>query len=150
MLFNLIFAFLIPWAIGIFLLIKHPKIVALITPITAVVSFIFNLIGMSLNWFYLLPIYRVATLSAAITDLGIYPILNCYLIYIRRKYNLNPYFLIIFFGAFTTMLEFIGVLTGKVIYLNGWNIGYTFLSYLIAYSIVYSYYKLLVKLNINF
>jgi len=34
----------------------------------------------------------------------------------------------------------------EIIYKNGWNIAWTFLSYLFAYGVVYLYYKISYKL----
>jgi len=46
-----------------------------------------------------------------------------------------------------TFLEWLGVLFGKVVYGNGWHIGWTFISYLVHWVVCYCYYKALEKLE---
>lgn len=78
-------------------------------------------------------------------DLGIYPILSVYLIHYINKTKLNPYLLIMIVTIFTTFLEWLGILNGKVLYSNGWNLGFTFISYLLPYLINYWFYIQLKK-----
>jgi hypothetical protein len=44
-------------------------------------------------------------------------------------------------------LEYIALLVGLVTYGNGWNVGWSFLAYLIPYLIDYWYYLKLKKLH---
>lgn len=43
----------------------------------------------------------------------------------------------------TSLLEYLGILMDRVQYGNEWNIVFTFLSYLIAYILVYIYYRMI-------
>ncbi len=81
-------------------------------------------------------------------DLGIYPILSVYLIHYINKAKFNPYLLIMIVTIFTTFLEWLGILSGKVLYSNGWNIGLTFFSYLVPYLLNYWFYIQLKKMKI--
>jgi hypothetical protein len=148
MLINVILGFLIPWIIfGIFLYKKDKKILLIIFPIGATLALTINLIGYQLEYWDFTPILRIEPMSALPLDLGLYPLLACYLIYLIKKLQTNPLTLILIFSIFVTGIEWVGVKLGKVIYHNEWNIGWTFFSYLTAHSVVYFYYVELVRLK---
>jgi len=56
--------------------------------------------------------------------------------------------MILIFSILTTATEGAALILDKVHYENGWNILWTFLSYLTPYSICYCYYLKLKKLKI--
>ncbi|MDF2547159.1 MAG: hypothetical protein K0R93_2057 [Anaerosolibacter sp.] len=69
-------------------------------------------------------------------DLGLYPVQAMLLVQFlpdnKRKW---PYW-IIGLSCFNTAGEYILHLLGELVYTNGWNYGWTFLSYLIPFSLV--------------
>ncbi len=133
MILHLLLAFLIPWIIGILHLYKRDKMLLfLFAPYFSVSAYIINALG-------------IATLPF---DLGIYPVLGCYLIYFIKKFN-RAYLIIFLMSLFTTFLEMIFFYFGRVIYENGWNVYLTFFSYLFPYLFLYWYYKFLIKINIK-
>ncbi|MDU0202496.1 MULTISPECIES: CBO0543 family protein [Paenibacillus] len=146
MLFNIIAGFLIPWIFGIYLYRKSRIIVFLIFPITVTISSLINDTGYHLNFWDFTPlIENDETLSALPLDIGLYPVMAGYMIYWIRKNNRHAFLKIGFFCLATTALEYMAFIFGKVEYSNHWNIGWTFASYILAYSLVYLYYRLLVR-----
>jgi len=136
--------FIIPWIFGFILYKKESIIVLLIAPVGMTVAFILNEWGTNYFWQFE-PIFRNRSLSALPLNLGFYPVLASFLIYFKIKKRLNTFLLLICFTLFTTGFEGIGLIFGKVEYFNDWNIIGTFISYLIAYIIIYGYYRGLVK-----
>lgn len=146
MLFNIIVGFLIPWVFGIYLYRKSRIIVFLIFPITVTISGLINDTGYHLEFWDFTPlIENDETLSALPLDLGLYPVMAGYMIYWIRKSNRHTFLKIGCFCLATTALEYLALILGKVEYGNHWNIGWTFVSYMLAYSLVYLYYRLLVR-----
>ena len=147
LLFNIILAFIIPWIFVVWLFFINPKIILIIFSFTSVVSHTINAIGINMNFWAVKP-FELKAFSALPFDLGYFPLLGCFLVYIISKTKRNPYSTIFIFVFLITCIEFLGVLSEFIIYGNGWNIFYTYFSYLIAYTLVYWYYLWLKKLNI--
>lgn len=146
---NIVIGFIIPWIFGILLIRKSPIVIYLIYPIAAIVSAFFNDIGYHLGfWDFTPKIDHDETLSALPLDLGLYPITGSYMIYWIIRSNRRPWLKIACVSLFNTVLEYIAFLTGKAEYGNGWNIGWTFLSYLLALVLIFLYYKLLDKYDL--
>ncbi|PAK43356.1 hypothetical protein [Priestia megaterium] len=144
---NIIMGFIVPWIFGFMLYKKEPIIVLLIAPIGMTVAFILNDWGSNYFWQFK-PTFRDLSLSALPLNIGFYPVLSSFLVYFKIKKKTNTIILLLCFTLFTTGFEGIGLVLGKVEYFNGWNILGTFISYLIAYFIIYGYYRSLVKLHI--
>ncbi len=137
---NIILGFIIPWIFGVILLIKDWNMMVLIFPFAGMISFFVNTLGFYYFW-DLKPVFkREQSLSRLPIEIGLYPILACYLIYYVRSTSIHSAILIVIFALFTTVLEYLAVIRGKVIYRNGWNIYFTLLSYLGPYILVYFYY----------
>ncbi|SDC93739.1 hypothetical protein SAMN02799630_01783 [Paenibacillus sp. UNCCL117] len=149
MIVNLIIGFLVPWIVGLFLYRKSPAMVWLICPFAATISALINDIGYHLNvWDFTPEIENDETLSALPFDLGFYPVMAYCLILWIRKNNRHVSMKIGGISLLTTALEYICFLAGKLEYGNGWNLGWTFLSYIFAYGLVYLYYLRLVKFDV--
>jgi len=136
--------FIVPWIFGIWLYKKKPLIVILIAPIGATVAFVINEWGFNYFWQFK-PVYRNVSFSSLPLDIGLYPVLACFFIYFKLNKRFNMLWLFLLFTLLVTSLEGIGLILGKVEYFNGWNIFLTFIIYLVAYLIIYSYFRILVK-----
>lgn len=147
MLLNTVIGFIIPWIFGGWLIHKNKKLVFIMFPFSSIVSHTINSFGIHIGYWKVKPINN-ESFSALPFDLGFYGLAGCFLIYIIEKTKLNPYVNIFIFCLVTTIFEFIGVISNRIIYGHGWSIFYTFFSYLIAYVLVYWYYSLAKKLNI--
>ncbi|MGH0601781.1 CBO0543 family protein [Bacillus mycoides] len=148
MLFNILIAFVLPWAVGILHLYKKERrIIPLIGSFFCVVAFVVNEFGLYCGFWRIAPFFDQKNWSALPFNIGIYPILASYLIFFIKKTK-RPYLMVFFISLFTTFLEMTLVLSGKVVYGNGWNIIWTFLSYIIPYMWVYWYYLYLRKLQV--
>ncbi|WP_018392480.1 CBO0543 family protein [Bacillus sp. 37MA] len=146
----IIIAFIIPWLIV--LLHLHPKdkkLIPLIGPFGVVVSFLTNELGLYFGFWEVYPFPDLKTIATLPFNLGLFPILGCYMIFFIKKRMTHPYFVVFLATLFTTILEFIFVLMGKVTYGNGWNILWTFVSYLIPYLSAYWFYLYLIKLKVK-
>jgi len=142
MLINILLGFLLPWIFGIYIYKRDKRILITFFPVGSLLAFIINEFGFYFEFWYLTPILKVKTMSALPMNLGIYPVLACYLVYLINSRHWNSFFLIILFSGFTTGLEFTGVITGKVGYMNHWNTGWTFVSYFVFYILVVWYYQI--------
>ncbi|MEQ6353201.1 hypothetical protein ABNX05_01065 [Lysinibacillus sp. M3] len=145
MFFNIIWAFIIPWTIGILHLNKRDKLVIpLIGSFCSVLSFVINEIGFHFDFFEVMPLIDEKNTSALPFIIGLYPILGSYLIFFIRKFQ-HPFLIIFLMTLLTTFLELTFVYFGIVKYYNGWNGYYTFVSYLLPYILAYRYYLFLDK-----
>jgi hypothetical protein len=143
MIINVCLGFILPWIYGIYLYRKDPKIILLTCPMAAAIASSINLFGFYFEFWNLTPILRIEPISALPFDLGLYPVLGSCMIYSIRSSNINSTVLILIFSFLTTLMELIGVLFEKVTYSHGWNIAWTFVSYVIAYGGLYGYYRIL-------
>ncbi|WP_141500910.1 CBO0543 family protein [Paenibacillus luteus] len=149
MLLNIICGFVIPWLAALFLIRKSPKTLLLIYPIGSVASLVINSFGFQLGFWDFTPLIpNDESVSALPLDIGLYPILGSFMIWTILLHRNKTALILFVFILFTTLLEFSALLFGKVTYGNGWNIGFTFLSYLLAFGIVYLYFKLLERFRL--
>ncbi len=149
MLINVFFGFIIPWLIALYLARKNPKILLLISPVGAVLSFVINAFGFQLKFWDFTPLIPDdENVSALPLNIGLYPVLGSYMIWMILLHRKKTALILFLFILCTTILEYIGILVGKVSYGNGWNIGYTSLSYLLAFSCVYIYFRFLERLRV--
>ncbi|MCT8136717.1 hypothetical protein H1D32_02485 [Anaerobacillus sp. CMMVII] len=147
MFLNILFGFIIPWIFGLKLYDKDKKSLLLIGPFASVVAFTFDVIGQAKFW-RTKPIYKTKLVSSIPVHLGVYPISAGYLTYFLRKRNLNSVLVIAIFSFILTLFELVSVKLKRVRYQNGWNIYWTFVSYLIAGGLCYWYNKQLKKLQV--
>ncbi|MCI2257251.1 hypothetical protein L2D08_23350 [Domibacillus sp. PGB-M46] len=138
----------IPWIIALWHL--HPKdkqLIPLIAPFAAVVAFIVNGLGVYFGFWRFYPFIELNVFATYPCNLGIFPVLGCYMIYFVQKTK-QPYVIVFGIALFTTLLEGLFLLMGKVVYGNGWNLFWTFISYLLPYLLGYWFYLYLQKLSI--
>lgn len=140
MILNIILGFIIPWVFGVTLYFKDKKTVLIIAPFSSILAYIVNEFCFHLNFWRLVPVNINDDYTSISVNLGLYPVLGCYLIYYISRKHLNSCSIILIFTIVTTILEYLGTLFNLVTYGNGWNIGWTFLSYLIPYLLIYWYY----------
>ncbi|MCF6137261.1 CBO0543 family protein [Pseudalkalibacillus berkeleyi] len=142
---NIVFGLLVPWCAGFYLLKRDLRIFLLIAPFSIVVAFLFDVLGFHLGFWRIDPKYDIEPYAALPMYFGVYPILSGFLFYFIKRSTRSDLLWIMFFTLITTIVEFIGVAIGMVHYSNGWTIFWTFISYLLAYIVVYGYYVLLKK-----
>ncbi len=140
---NVIIGWIIPWSIGSFFLRKDSAVVLHIAPVASVIAFTFNEAGYYMKWWSVTPT-GLGVLAFLPYNLGIFAVIPCLFIYTVRKSSLNPLLLLLISSLCKTLLELCVVLGGKVSYAHGWNLGWTFVSYLLACSLCYGWY-LIVK-----
>ncbi|MCI2254067.1 hypothetical protein L2D08_06780 [Domibacillus sp. PGB-M46] len=139
---------IVPWIIGIMHLhSKNKKIIPLIGPFTSVIAYLINEFWIYFNFGEIYPFTVQKTLPALPFNIGIYPIIGCYLIFFIMKKE-HPHLLIFFTALCITLLECILVFTGLIIYRNGWNVFWTYVAYLSALALIYWFYLCLKKLKV--
>ncbi|MMZ56955.1 hypothetical protein D1872_188670 [compost metagenome] len=148
MIINILFGFIIPWIFGMWLYKKDKKIVLIIAPLGSVLSYTFNLLGHHLELWSFKPILKTKQLSAFPLDIGLYPVISSYLIYLVQKRVANPYLILLIFSLVTTFLEYSALVFGGVSYNHDWNIFWTFWSYALPYFIIYRFYIELKKIKV--
>ncbi|WNS79360.1 hypothetical protein RRU94_17595 [Domibacillus sp. DTU_2020_1001157_1_SI_ALB_TIR_016] len=140
--------FIVPWIIGIIHLhSKNKKIIPLIGSFTSVISYLINEFWIYFSFGEIYPFAVQKTLPGLPFNIGIYPVIGCYLIFFIMKKE-HPYLLIFFTALCMTLLEYILVFTGLIIYRNGWNIFWTYVAYLSAFALIYWFYLYLKKLKV--
>lgn len=147
MLFNIVVGFMIPWISGIVFYFKDKKVLFIIAPLQSSIAYTVNSFGV-FNHFWSIYPHEYGKFSTIPYDLGLYPILSVYLIHYIDKTKINPYLLIIGATFFTTLLEWGGILTGRIIYSNDWNLLFTSISYLVPYLINYWFYTQLKRIKV--
>ncbi|CAN7408370.1 hypothetical protein LJR153_002625 [Paenibacillus sp. LjRoot153] len=150
-LINILIGFVVPWLFGIALFKKAPTLAILIFPVTAFISLLINVFGYHMKFWHFTPLIEgVETISSLPFDIGFYPLTGCIAIYwidIKKK---HPLIVLILLSILLTGLEYIAYLVGKVVYSHGWTIGWTFVSYFVAFAAVYGFYALARKHRVNF
>lgn len=148
MLINIFLGLIIPCVILIYLFRKKPAIIALMYPLGIAIAFISNDWGFRLFW-EVAPTYENnPSLSTFPFNIGYFPMLSSLFGYIKLKNSFNPHLLILLFTTSSTSLEFIAICSGKISYLNGWNICFTFFVYLIGFFVASSYINILKKYKV--
>jgi hypothetical protein len=74
-------------------------------------------------------------------ELGLLPLLSILMSKVLQIQKYKPLLVIIMFSILTTILEYCGVFIGWIYYDKGWNIRWTFISYLLPYSLLSVIYK---------
>lgn len=145
MILNVIVGFVLPWIFGAWLLIKNWKLLYPFFPAAVALASVINNVGF--NYFWLLsPQFRNVAFSAIPFDLGLFPVSACFVLYFVYKKGARPWPLIFLNAILLTTLEWILKEQGRVIYSNGWNVFWTFFSYLIPIIILYWYSVVFFKL----
>ncbi|BAH07573.1 CBO0543 family protein [Clostridium kluyveri] len=147
MLLNITIGLIIPWITGIFLYFKEKELLLITFPFASSIALVINAWGFNRDYWNLYP-FECQHISDLPFDIGLYPIMGVYMLYFIRHTKLKSYFIISSTILFTTFLEFLGVFTGRVFYSKGWNILYTFFSYVFSYIVLYYFYLYLKKLKI--
>lgn len=148
LLITLIIGFLIPFTIGIFIYLKDFRVIMLIAPIACAVAFILNTLGIVLGYFSPTVDNINPYLITGITNVGLFSLEPCILIFAVRHSKIKPIYLLLLITIFSLLIDLALLSTNFLIYENGWNIIYSFIMFLISFLIVYLYYLLLKKLNI--
>jgi len=143
MLVNILIGFILPWIAGAYVIKRDAKFVLIVSIIASLLSFIFNDIGYYMDWWYVTPI-KYDNLSFIPFNLGIFSVIAVFMVFLIKRYD-KVWFYIVIFSVGKTILEGVLVFCGKVVYGNGWNLGYTFISYFAACTIGYFVYKLISK-----
>ncbi|MFL0194558.1 CBO0543 family protein [Clostridium sp. WILCCON 0269] len=140
MILNIILGFIIPWIFGTVLYFKNKRIVLIIAPFSSILAYTVNEFCFHLNFWRLAPLNIQDDYTSTSVNLGLYPILGCCLIYCIWRNRINPYLIVFIFALGTTTFEYAGFLLKLVTYGNGWNIGWSFISYFIPYLLLCLYY----------
>ncbi|RIX50049.1 hypothetical protein D3P08_21070 [Paenibacillus nanensis] len=139
MLFNIVTGFIIPWLLASPLVQKQPRLFIVISPISALISLIINTIGFYFDFWHFKPIFsKNETISALPLDFGLYAVLGPLFIFFitKRPFGIPALISFLSFSLLATLLEFLGLQFNRVMYSNGWNIGWTFISYAIGFLAV--------------
>lgn len=147
MLFNLIVYFAIPWVFGIFLYRKDSRLFLSVFPLSSLLSFLINTMGIYLGYWSFSPHNHTYFLSILL-NIGLYPILGTYFIYLLHHKKINLYILLISFTIISTLFKAVMLMLGKTVYSNGWNLLYTFILFIISYLAGYLFYTELEKKQI--
>lgn len=141
MIFNIIIGFLIPWILGIYIYIKEKRLFLVIYPFGCTVSYTISMIGFYFKFWGIVP-YKYGIFASMPVNLGLYPILGTYLVFLIYKGIGKPYYLILAFSLLTTGFEYLMLIFKKGMYGNSWNLFWTFILYLAAYISAYCFYYL--------
>ncbi|WP_145325979.1 CBO0543 family protein [Paenibacillus xylanexedens] len=138
MLLNVILGFVIPVVIGCWILRKSLKLLLIFFPFGVATSTVFNNIGFNYFW-RLEPEFTNRSFSALPFDLGLFPMAGCLMIYYVNRHRAHPWLAAIVSALILTIVEWISKENGKVSYFNGWNIIWSYVSYLVPMVMAYLY-----------
>ncbi|TMV51980.1 hypothetical protein FE783_03270 [Paenibacillus mesophilus] len=142
--FGLTFGFIIPWLFGCYLLKNDLKTLITIGPVASLISFAVNDFGVHIQWWSHEPAH-LGSLSLFTSNVGLFPIVACFMIHFVNLHQ-EKYKVAIFISAvLLSALEGVSLVLNKVNYTNGWNFGWTFISYILSLAIIYRYNLLLIK-----
>lgn len=139
MFLNIIVGFVIPWIFIINLYYKDKRVLLTMFFFQSTIAYTINALGFYSCLWDVYPFGNKEIVHIPF-DIGIYPMLSSWMIYFISIKKINSFIIILFFTLLTTFIEGLGIISGRVVYGNGWNIGWTFLSYLIPYILNYIYY----------
>ncbi|MGN7413065.1 CBO0543 family protein [Paenibacillus sp. SAF-068] len=139
---NILLGMVIPIILGVWVLRRNLTILIQYYALGVAVSACINSVGFNYFW-NILPNTRNQSYAALPMDLGIYPITGCLMMYAIIVKGANPWLAILVASLSLTFIEWVAKMMGHVIYFNGWNIFWTFLSYLLPFVIAYGYSKIL-------
>jgi hypothetical protein len=141
MAFNIIIGFLIPWILGVYFCIKEKRLFLVMYPFGCTVTYTINMLGFYFGFWSIKP-YKYGIFTSLPLNLGVYPIIGTCFVVLLYKGIYKSYYLIFIFSLLTTVFELSMLILGRGIYGNGWNLFWTFISYLIAYISAYCFYRL--------
>ncbi|PLS16441.1 hypothetical protein CVD28_15215 [Bacillus sp. M6-12] len=147
MVLSIVIGFILPCLVGVYLFIKNPKLMILFVPVGIATSFLINGIGFTYFW-KLNHTYKEMFLAAMPFNLGLFPVLGCLFVASIQYNKVNKWWAFLLFTIVTTLFELFAVIRDQVTYRNGWNIFWTGISYLVAYIIAYTYYKIARRYNL--
>lgn len=140
MLTNIILGFILPWIFGSYLFWKNLSYVLHASTIAALIAFLSNDIGYFMNWWYALP-KDYGTLSFIPYNFGVFAVIPVFALYLINNGG-RTWLIIPLASLLLTIFEGLLVITGKVVYSSGWNLGWTYISYLISLMALYVIYSL--------
>jgi hypothetical protein len=145
---TIVFGFIIPWIVGFMIYVKDKRVIAVISPFACMLAFVLNTIGIHFGFFY--P--KVGDINpyiiTAITNMGLFTIEPCLLIFAVIYTRLKPLYLI---GGMTLLSQLIDqalISQGFLEYAKGWSFFSSVIAYIISFYTVYLYYLLLKKINL--
>lgn len=141
MLFNIMFGMIIPWMICIYFFTKEPRLVIMLFPLGATIAFLFNDLGLVQFW-TVNPVYLNPSLSIVPYNIGYFPMIAIIFAYVLKKRRIHPFYLVLLFTFVVSFIEYIFLLTGKVVYHTGWNMVWTGITYIIGFGLCTLYIKL--------
>ncbi|QSF46984.1 hypothetical protein [Paenibacillus tianjinensis] len=143
MLLNILLGFILPWCFGQYLLIKKPTFAIQVSIIGALLAFLVNDVGFHMNWWYVTP-KDYGTISFIPYNFGIFALFSVFTLNLINNFG-RAWIVIPVMSLVKTVLESTLVFTGKVVYQNDWNLGFTYVSYLIPCTASYLIYSFLKK-----
>ncbi|MDT9717773.1 hypothetical protein QVE09_02605 [Paenibacillus sp. ClWae2A] len=142
MLGNILLGMVVPILLAVWILRRNLKILVIYYPLGVAIASCINNVGFNYFW-NILPNTRNQSFAALPMNLGIYPIAGCLMMYAIIVKDAKPWVAILVSALSLTLLEWLAKMMGHVIYFNGWNIIWTFLSYLLPFVLAYGYSKIM-------
>src|SRR5476649_1604095 len=121
MTFNIVIGFLIPWILGIYIYMKEKRIFLTIYPFGCAISYTINMIGFYFKFWGIAP-YRYGMFASLPLNLGLYPIVGTYFVFLLYKRVSKSCYLLFMFSLLTTGFEYLMLILKKGIYGHGWNL----------------------------
>lgn len=144
MLLNVILGFVIPIVVGCWILRKSLNLLLIFFPFGVATSTVFNNIGFNYFW-HLAPEFTNRSFAALPFDVGLFPMAGCLMIYFINRHRAHPWIAVFVSALLLTIVEWIAKEYGKVWYFNGWNIFWSYVSYLIPMVMAYLYSSIFFK-----
>lgn len=137
---NIIGGFIIPWLLGLWL-IKDKAFLIAFYPAAVALATTIDIVGSNFFWQFSPPLNN-KSLSCLPVLIGLHPIASCLMLYLIYRKNIGPFRGILYFAGLLTFLEWVTKELGLLTYFNGWNIYWTFISYMVPLTVLYYYSKI--------
>ncbi|MFD2333549.1 CBO0543 family protein [Cohnella sp. GCM10020058] len=139
MFINWLIGFIIPWLCLALSPIPNKQMLCLrVAPSGSLIAFLFNDIFVRYGFWIAKPITEAnESFSTVPFNLGLYPVCGVFLVFFIERRIASPIFVIFVWSLGISFAEWILVQLKWILYGNGWNIGWTYCSYLTALTIVY-------------
>lgn len=144
MMFNILLGIVLPWIVAVFVVRKAERyIVAVMSPFATTLGYTLNTLWTHQGFGYMLPKFPENwTLAGLPCELGMFPVtVSLFIIMYRRTHKL--FLLLTLFPLVNTSCEGLGLILGKLVYLNGWNLFETYIEYVAGFAANLLYWQLI-------
>ena len=148
MLLNVLMGLVLPWTVAVFVVRRSERyIVAVMSPFGTALGYTLNTVWTHQGFGYMLPKFEDnLTIAGLPCELGMFPV-TVSLFIIMTQRTRRVLWMLLLFPLVNTACEGFGLVIGKLVYLNGWNLFETYVEYGCGFAANFWYWKLIERLR---